>query len=123
MLFLFYVTVWFILRGASCLVLPCSLSSCFFSPFSIVTTSLGEEGAGLCGSHACVGLFYTHYFVSFFSSSWRQGLTASSDCVTPWTVLLTFFGVYRTSPLSSLEVKVMNLEILFLFICLYQNSQ
>ena len=59
-LFLLYVALWFILRGASCFkVFPCSLSSCFFIPFSIVITSLGEEGAGLCASHAFVCLFCT----------------------------------------------------------------
>ena len=41
------------------IVLPCSLFSCFFVPFSIVITSLGEEGAGLCASHAFVCLFRT----------------------------------------------------------------
>ena len=55
MLFLFYVALWFILRGASCFkVCPCSLSSCFFIPFSNVITSLGEEGASLCASRAFV---------------------------------------------------------------------
>ena len=58
-LFLFRMTLWFILRSASCLVLPCSLSSRFFSPFSIVITSLGEEGAGLCASRAFICLFCT----------------------------------------------------------------
>ena len=53
-LFLFCVALWFILWGASCLFLPCSLSSCFFSPFSIVITSLKGEGAGLCASRAFV---------------------------------------------------------------------
>ena len=47
-LFLCCVALWFILWGASCFkVFPCSLSSCFIIPFSIVITSLGEEGAGL----------------------------------------------------------------------------
>ena len=36
------------------LVFPCSLSSCFVIPFSIVITWLGEEGAGLCASRAFV---------------------------------------------------------------------
>ena len=59
-LFLFCVVLWFILQGASCLVLPCSLfSCCFFSPFSIVITSFGEERAGLCASRASVCLFCT----------------------------------------------------------------
>ena len=49
---------------------PCSLSSCFFIPFSIVITLLGEEGACLCATRTFVCLFYTCWFVSFFSSSW-----------------------------------------------------
>ena len=50
-LFLFCVALRFILRGASCYkVFLCS----FFIPFSIVITSLGEEGAGLCASRALV---------------------------------------------------------------------
>ena len=54
-LFLFCVALWFILRGALRLkVLPCSLFSYFFIPFSIVITSLDEEGAGLCASPAFV---------------------------------------------------------------------
>ena len=44
----------FTLRGASCLVLPCSLSMCFFCPFNILITLLGEEGAGLCAYNAFV---------------------------------------------------------------------
>ena len=35
------------------IVFPCSLSSCFFVPFSIVITSLGEEGAGLVHLFVC----------------------------------------------------------------------
>ena len=53
-LFLFYVALWFILKDASCLVLSCSLILCFFSPFRIVITSLGEEGTGLCASRVFV---------------------------------------------------------------------
>ena len=41
--------------SASCfIVFPCSLSSCFAIPFSIVITSLGEDGAGLYASRAFV---------------------------------------------------------------------
>ena len=51
MLILFCVALLFILRDASSFkVLPCSLSSFIFFPFSIVITSLGEEEAGLCAS-------------------------------------------------------------------------
>ena len=60
-LFLFFVALWFILRDASCFkVVPCSLSSCFFIPFSIVITSLVEEGACLCAFRAFVCLLYTY---------------------------------------------------------------
>ena len=59
-LFLFCVDLWFIPLSVSCfIVLPCSLSSCFFVHFSIVITSLGEEGAGLCASRTFVCLFCT----------------------------------------------------------------
>ena len=58
-LFLICVALWFIQRGASCLVSPCSLSSRFFRPSSTVITLLGEEGAGLCAYRAFVCLFCT----------------------------------------------------------------
>ena len=65
-LILFCVTLWLILRGTLCFkVLPCSFSSCFFIHFSIVITSLGEEGADLCASRAFVCLFCTLVFVLF----------------------------------------------------------
>ena len=55
MLFLFCVALWFIPRAASCFKgFPCSLSSYSFIPYSIVITSIGEEGAGLCASSAFV---------------------------------------------------------------------
>ena len=47
-LVLLFGALWFILRGDLLYVLPCAiLFSCFFSPFSIAITSLGEERAGL----------------------------------------------------------------------------
>ena len=58
--------------------------------FGLVITSLGEERAGLCSSHAFVCLVCTRRFVSFFSSSWCRGLAAAYDCGTPFTFLLTF---------------------------------
>ena len=43
-LVLYFVALWFILRGDLFYVLPCViLFLCFFSPFSIAITSLGEE--------------------------------------------------------------------------------
>ena len=71
-------------RGASCFkVFPCSLSSCFFIPFSIVITSLGEEGTRLCASRACVCFVR----VTFCHFSWCRGLAADCDCGTPCTFL------------------------------------
>ena len=63
-LFLFCVALWFILRGASYFkAFPCSLSSCFFIPFSIVITSHGEEGPSLCASRAFVFFFVFFCFL------------------------------------------------------------
>ena len=55
-----------------------------------MTTSLGEEAAGLCASHTFVCLFCTREFMSVFPSYWCQGLTATCDCGTPWNFLLKF---------------------------------
>ena len=57
---------------------------------SIVITSLGEERAGLCACREYVCLFCTRQFLSFFSSTWCQGLAVACDCGTPWTFLLIF---------------------------------
>ena len=46
-------------------VFPCSLSSCFVIPFSIVITSLGEEGAGLCASRALFFFFFYFFIVLY----------------------------------------------------------
>ena len=47
-LVLLFVALWFILRGDLLYVLPCViLFLCFFSPFSIAITSLGDERANL----------------------------------------------------------------------------
>ena len=47
-LVLLFVALWFVLQGDLFDVLPCViLFLCFFSPFSIAITSLGEERANL----------------------------------------------------------------------------
>ena len=85
-LFLFCVALWFILRGASCFkVFPCSLSSCFFIPFSIVITLLGEEGTGLCASRAFVCLFLCvsvcHFSLPLRVGGWpRFVIVANRSC-------------------------------------------
>ena len=94
-LFFFCVALWFILQGASCLVLPCSLFSCFFSSFSIVITSIGDEGALM---HLFIFIYLFIYLlhafiVSFCSSCWWKGLAVASDCGTPWPFLWTLFRI------------------------------
>ena len=72
------------------MVLPRSLSMCFFSPFSNLITCLGKK--------ELVFLFIVYLFVSnahvnlchFFSSSWCQVLAATSACGSFWTFLFTF---------------------------------
>ena len=64
-------------------------------PVSIVLTSLGEEGAGLCASCAFVCLFCMRYLLLFFSSSWCQGLDPVCDCGTPWIFLLIFLPLCK----------------------------
>ena len=90
MLFLFCVALWFILRGASCLALPCSLSMCFFCHFIILITMLGERELVFV---LIVHLFvrYAHVLYHFFSSSWCQGLASTSACGFPRTFLFTYF--------------------------------
>ena len=54
-LVLLFVALWFILRGDLLYVLPCViLFLCFFSPFSIAITSLGEKRANLGAFRAFV---------------------------------------------------------------------
>ena len=67
MLFLFCVTLWFILRGVSCFkVFSCSLSSCFVFPFNIVITSLGEGRSwSVCFSYICLFVLYGLVFSQF----------------------------------------------------------
>ena len=92
-LFLFCVTLWYLLQGVSCRALPCSLLSddvFFLILFSIMNISLGEEEAGLCASRAVVCLFCTHLILPFFSSSWYKGLAAVCACGTPWTYVILF---------------------------------
>ena len=80
------------------LVLPCSLSMCFFRLFSILITLLGEEGIS---KREPVSVLIVHLFVSyahvnlchFFSSSWCRRLAAASACGSSWTFLFTFLNL------------------------------
>ena len=56
-LVLLFVALWFILRGDLLYVFPCViLLLCFFSPFSIAITLLGEERANLSAFRTFVRL-------------------------------------------------------------------
>ena len=61
-LFLFRVVLWIILRGAACFKLfPCSLSSCYIIPFSIVVTWIWS----VYFSCICLFVLYVSVFVIF----------------------------------------------------------
>ena len=61
----------------------------FAGLLSIVITSLEKERAGLCASRAFDCLFGTRQFLSFFSFSLCQGLTAACDCGALWIFILS----------------------------------
>ena len=62
-LVLFFVALWFILRGNLLYVLPCViLFLCFSSPFSIAITSLGEERANLSTFRTFVLYIYIYIY-------------------------------------------------------------
>ena len=76
----------------------CHFVLVFFSPFSIVITSLGEERANLSAFHTFVRFVLLD--LSVFSSSWGLGRAAVCDCGTPWTCLLPFFQKGSISMIS-----------------------
>ena len=103
----------------SYLVLFCS---CFFSPFSIAITSLGEESLSasvlfcVCSICECLVLLIS-------SSTWCLGRAAVCDCGFPWTFLLPLFFMtqvvcyfYQTSVVNEL-VFIVVLFAVFLCSC------
>ena len=106
------------------MVLPCSLSMCFFCPFSILITLLGEEGAGLCAYRDLV-VSYAHVnLCHFFFSSWCQGLAATSACGSYWTSLSTFLP-FDLSPRDTIYIfKYIGIvSFYFRVIALYLNRK
>ena len=71
----------------------------FFSHFSIVITSLGEERANLSAFRTFVqfALFFFFFFLSVSSSFWCLGRAAVCDYGTPWTFLIPFFEKYAAA--------------------------
>ena len=65
-LLLHCVALWFNLRGDSYKLLSCVFVLVFFSPFSIATTSHGEEIAGLCAFRAFVSFARVVYVPFLF---------------------------------------------------------
>ena len=68
-----------------------ALCSRFSVCFSILITSLGEEGAGLCASRAFV-CFARVCLCPFSLPLGCRGMAAVCDCGIPWTLLLSFFN-------------------------------
>ena len=75
----------------------CHFVLVFFSPVSIVITSLGEERANLSAFRTFVQ-FVLVIDLSVSSSSWGLGRAAVCNCGTPWTFLLLFFRPKRCNP-------------------------
>ena len=87
---LFSLTLWwFVVYSARrfdvCLTL-CHFVLVFFSPFSIVITSLGEERAHLSAFRTFDR--FVLVWICRFRLLWRAAIC---DCGTPWTFLLPFF--------------------------------
>ena len=84
-------TISFTLRGASCLVLPCSLFMCFSVLLAFWSPCLGKR--------VLVFVLIVHLFISyahvnlchFLSSSWCRRLAVASACGSSWTFLFTCF--------------------------------
>ena len=91
MLFLLFVALWFILRGDLFYVLPCVVVFflVFFSPFSIVITSLGEERAYLSAFRT----FVRFVLVWFCRFPFPLGVWVRLRfvIVAPWTFLISLF--------------------------------
>ena len=98
-------------------VLPCViLFLCFFSPYSIVITSLGKVRTNL--SAFCT--FVRFVLVWFSLSSWCLGRAAVYDCGISWTFILPFFLICmdRLERCSAIfEKKITTFVILCLFSC------
>ena len=89
--------------GASCFkVFLCSLSSCVIISYSIVTTLLGEEGAGLCASRVfvcfvCVS--FCHYSLPWCRGAAGLAVVCDFDSL---DFLLTFFKMTNVSQIVSI---------------------
>ena len=102
--FLVCLALWFLLRGALCCHALLFVS--VFSPSPVKHSdhlAWGRESWSMC--FLCIYLFILHAsvrtspFLSFFSSSWCQGLTAGCDCGTPFYYLFWFWGTGEQSDL------------------------
>ena len=90
MLVLFFVALWFILRGDLFYVLPCViLFLCFSVLLALRLPRLGKRELFLL---LFVRLFDLCLFgLSVFSSSWCLGGAAVCDCGAPWAFLIPSF--------------------------------
>ena len=91
-LVLFFVALWFILRGDLLYVFPCViLFLCFSSPFSIAITSLGEERANLSAFRTFVRFVLVWICRFPLPLGVWEGLRFVIVAL-PWTFLLPFFA-------------------------------
>ena len=94
MLFLFCVALYCTLRGASCLVLPCSLSMCFSILLAFCSPCLGKRELVFVLIVYFLLAMHTLIFVTFFSSFWCRGSAAASACGSSWTFLFAILSNY-----------------------------
>ena len=96
-LVLLFVVLWFILRGDLFYVLLCViLFLCFFSPFSIAITSLGEERANLSAFRTFVRFVLVWIYRFPLPLGVWEGLRFVI-CGTPWTFLLHSFSQFQVN--------------------------
>ena len=90
----------------------------FFSPFSIASTSLGEEKASL-GAFRTFVRICAYLYLSVSSSSWCLGRAAVCNCGTPWTFLLlpSFFSKIDF-PIGKL-LAIFDLQVSLLIQCCF----
>ena len=99
--------VWSTRRFVLCLTL-CNFVLVFFSPFSNVITSVGEERATQCFSYVCSICTCLVLYVS--SSAWCLGRAAVCDCGTSLTFLRKAFSNFYRRHSALVEKYSVNLK-------------
>ena len=107
---LLFVALWFILRGDLLYVFPCViLFLCFFSPFSIAITSLGEERAYLNAFRTFVR------FVLVWVCRFPIPLGVWEGLRFVIVALLGLFSFFFSGPCSNVTIKLVSVNDLLYF--------